>query len=114
MFVRRIWPGEETESAYDQLDDLRQQMDRFLVGLRGSDVRRTAGVYPPLNVTQDDDNLYVRAELPGVSADKLDVSTTGKTLTIAGSREIPPVDEAVLVEVAGVDDDPGILSRCPT
>jgi HSP20 family protein len=47
-----------------------------------------AGVFPPLNISQDADNVYVRAEIPGVDAKALEVSALGRRLSISGKREI--------------------------
>jgi len=52
----------------------------------------SAGVFPSVNLTEDTDNYYVRAELPGLSADELDIQVTGKTLSISGERKIPSED----------------------
>lgn len=52
-----------------------------------------AGVFPLINVTEDKDNYYVRAELPGLKADDLELSVTGETLSISGERKIPAEDE---------------------
>src|SRR5690606_16703793 len=49
----------------------------------------SAGIFPAINVTQDRDNFYVRAELPGVKPDALDVSAVNRTLTISGKRSAP-------------------------
>jgi HSP20 family protein len=46
-----------------------------------------------MNVTEDKDNYYVRAELPGLKADDLDISVTGDTLSISGERKISVEDE---------------------
>jgi HSP20 family protein len=54
-----------------------------------------AGVFPLLNVTQDHDHFYVRSEIPGLKLDELDVSVTGRTVTIAGERKIPSEDYQV-------------------
>jgi len=45
-----------------------------------------AGVYPPLNVFRDKDELVVRAELPGVKPDAINVSVERRRLTIEGER----------------------------
>ena len=42
-----------------------------------------------MNMTEDSENYYVRAELPGIKADALDISVTGDTLSISGERKIP-------------------------
>jgi len=53
----------------------------------------SAGVFPLINVTEDDDKFYVRAELPGVKSDQLDIAVTGDTVTLKGERKIPIEDE---------------------
>jgi len=48
-----------------------------------------AGVFPPINITQDNDNFYVRAEVPGIDKKDLEISALGRRLSISGKREIP-------------------------
>ena len=75
---------------------MRRQMD-WLAGDLGltKELSRepTAGVFPLMNVTDDKDDYYVRAELPGLKADELDISVTGDTLSISGERKLPVEDE---------------------
>jgi HSP20 family protein len=52
-----------------------------------------AGVFPLTNVTEDNDNYYVRAELPGIAADEIEISVTGDSLSISGERRIPAEEE---------------------
>jgi HSP20 family protein len=54
-----------------------------------------AGVFPPINVTQDTDRFYVHAEVPGIKADELSISAVKNRLSIAGKREIPSENERV-------------------
>jgi HSP20 family protein len=56
---------------------------------------RAAGVYPHLNTTEDEDNYYVRAELPGVDPDDIEITTQDNNLIINGERKIPPEGENV-------------------
>ena len=42
--------------------------------------------YPPLNLSNDDDNIYVRAEVPGVALDDMELTLTDKTLVLKGER----------------------------
>ena len=44
-------------------------------------------MFPALNVYEDKDILTIKAELPGVEAEHLDISFEGDTLTIKGKRE---------------------------
>lgn len=42
--------------------------------------------FPPLNVWEDGGNVFVEAELPGFTMDRLEVTMVGSELTIAGER----------------------------
>jgi len=53
----------------------------------------TSGVYPQINLTGDKDNYYLRAEIPGLKSDELDIQVTSNTITLAGERKIPIEDE---------------------
>jgi HSP20 family protein len=96
MIWRRItgFPTWDWTSPFDELERMRRDMDRLSEGLtRGLLREPMAGVFPLMNVTEDKDNYYVRAELPGLKADDLDISVTGDTLSISGERKIPAEDE---------------------
>jgi len=72
-------------------------MLRVLDAVAGNDRSSdfSAGVFPPLNVTQDDSNFYIRTEVPGVKAADLSVSALRNRVTIAGKREIPKESDKV-------------------
>ena len=68
---------------------MRRQMNRLAEELTEGIYREpVAGVFPLLNVTEDKDKYYVRAELPGIKGNDLDISVTGNTLSISGERKI--------------------------
>jgi len=54
-----------------------------------------AGVFPPMNITQDDDNFYLRAEVPGIEPNELSISAVRNRVSLAGKREIPRERERV-------------------
>jgi HSP20 family protein len=96
MIWRRItgFPTWDLTSRFDELERMRRDMDRLSEGLaRGISKEPMAGVFPLMNVSEDKDNYYVRAELPGLKANDLDISVTGDTLSISGERKIPAEDE---------------------
>jgi HSP20 family protein len=96
MIIRRIggWPTWEWRSPFGELERMRREMDRLSEALTGPLYREPlAGVFPLMNVTEDGDNYYVRAELPGIKADELSISLTGNGLTVAGERTIPAENE---------------------
>lgn len=91
MIINRLsnWPGWEPKSPFSDLERMRQEMQRLTEGLnRGLFWERTAGVFPLVNLTEDVDQFYLRAELPGVHVTDLDISVTGDTVTITGERKI--------------------------
>jgi len=95
MLFRRMtdWPTRDWTSPFDELERMRRQMDWLSEGLtRGPWRTPSAGVFPLMNVTEDKDKYYVRAELPGLKSDELDISVTGDTLSISGERKLPAED----------------------
>jgi len=96
MLLRRVtdWPTGNFANPFEELERMRRQMDWLSGGLsRGLLRETTSGVFPLMNVTEDKENFYVRAELPGFKADELDISVTGDTLSISGERKLPIEDE---------------------
>jgi len=97
MLVRRIWPSRPTyDSPFADFDQLRREMLRLFDTVAGDafgDVG--AGVFPPMNITQDDDNFYVRAEVPGIKADEVSISAVRNRISLSGKREIPTEHERV-------------------
>lgn len=95
MLVRRVWPSRPTfESPFRDFEQLRQQMLRlFGAGTATTFGDLDAGVFPPMNITQDNDNFYIRAEIPGVSAKDLETTAIGRTVSISGKRQIAREDD---------------------
>jgi HSP20 family protein len=53
------------------------------------------GVFPPLNLFDDGDNLTVTVEVPGVDLNTLEVTATANTLSLKGERVKPDVEQNV-------------------
>ena len=53
------------------------------------------GVFPPRSVTQDNDEFYLRAEIPGIKPNELSISALGHRVSVAGKREIQGEHERV-------------------
>jgi HSP20 family protein len=84
------------ESPFADFDQARREVLRLFDAVAGNTSGETAsGVFPPINVSQDDDSFYVRAELPGIRASELGISALAKRITISGKREIPQEHERV-------------------
>lgn len=90
MLVRRVWPSRPTfDSPFADFDSMRREMLRLLDSVAGETFGDAgAGVFPPMNITQDDDSFYLRAEVPGVKPDELSISAVRNRVSLAGKREI--------------------------
>jgi HSP20 family protein len=89
MIVRQVrpWSGgwnAPTNAFAEMRRDMESLLER-LTGVTGDGA--TAGVFPPMNVSEDREHYYVRALIPGVDAAKLDVSVAHQTISVSGTRE---------------------------
>jgi len=91
MIYRRLFdmPAFGGRSLFNELENMRRRFDQ-MVNHWSSAPRELAGagVFPSVNLTEDEDKYYLRAELPGVKNDALDIQATGKTIAISGERKI--------------------------
>ena len=96
MIVSRLsrWPNLGGTTPFRELDRMRQEMDRLTEGLsRGVAGLSTAGVFPLINLTEDADRFYLRAELPGIQPDDLEISATANSIAVSGERRIAEENE---------------------
>jgi len=80
-----LWQG------FGEVERLQQDMNRLFSNYLGDRGTRQLGfgVFPPLNVSEDVNSLFIRAELPGVKPDDIEISVEGDTLTLRGERKLP-------------------------
>ncbi len=99
MFARRLfdWPGAGWQNPVSQLDQMRRDMARISSALFGGPESRllTSGVFPAVNILEDKERFYVRAELPGISSQDIDLQVTGRNLSITGERKIESLGDNV-------------------
>lgn len=82
------------------LQQLRDEVDRLFTSVfthptvSGATRLVTGRGFPAVNVWEDDENLFVEAEVPGLKAEHLDVTVVGDELTIKGQRPEEPETEA--------------------
>ena len=98
MIARRIFdsPFSGTRSPFLELNQMRREMDRLFDRFGTSPYRPLrAGVFPLINLTEDKDNYYIMAELPGLTANELEITATGANLSIYGERKIPSAGDHV-------------------
>ena len=78
------WPG------FGQLTSLRDEIDRLFDAPLSELAKASqllSGWTPALDVSEDKDNVYVRAELPGMRREDIDVSLHNGSLSISGERK---------------------------
>jgi len=74
MWTNRIW----------------DEMDRLLGTAKTEPTVASATAFPALNLWEDDEHLYLEAELPGLTQDRIEITVAeGDQLTIAGERQTP-------------------------
>ena len=98
MILKRMFdfPNYGWRSAFDELERVRQDMDRLFGQFAGRAYWPThAGGFPLVNVTEDQDHFYIRAEIPGMESQEINISATGRNLTISGERKIASEGENV-------------------
>lgn len=81
---------------FQELERIQRQMDRLMRGMAGAeDISRRGGVYPLVNIYEDSDHIFVRAELPGVNPEDLDITIKDQELVLRGERKIPTEEKGV-------------------
>ena len=87
-----------SNSVWNQLHQLQQEMNQ-LFSRWGEDGGRWLGLtasYPPVNVWEDNDQVYVEAELPGLELNDLEIYVTGgNQLTLKGERKVHVPEKGV-------------------
>lgn len=76
--VQRMWS--------DPTDIFQREFDRMLNRFVSSEPTETLGQYP-VDITEDENHIYVDAEMPGFAKDEVDVTLEAGVLTIIGERK---------------------------
>lgn len=91
MIYRRMFgfPTIGARDAFSELERMRRQMDRLFEDMgSGTAGQLSAGVFPLINLTEDKDNFYIKAELPGIKSNEIEIQATGNNISISGERKI--------------------------
>jgi|SRR5690348_1475120 len=82
--VLSVWPG------FGRLTNLRDEIDRLFEAPLAELARSSqllSGWTPAFDVYEDKDNFYVRAELPGMRKEDIDLSMHNGSLSVSGERK---------------------------
>ena len=93
MIARRMinFPSMGWQNPFTEMERMVQQMDlltKAMFGGRPAMRLYPSRVFPAVNITEDKDIYFVRAELPGIKNDEIDLQVNGRNLTISGERKI--------------------------
>jgi HSP20 family protein len=78
---------DEDLPVFRPITSLWEDMDRLFGRTFGEDVLGRRGWAPALDMDEDEKEVTIRAEIPGVKPEDLDVSVTENTLSIAGEKK---------------------------
>src|ERR1051326_4846793 len=86
-------PDVSSWGGFDQLTNLRDEINRLFDFSGGeSGESEFFGWAPTLDVYEDKDNLVVKAELPGMKKDEINISLHQNSIVISGERKVESED----------------------
>ncbi len=90
MIYRRVYnlPSWRFRNPLDEVQQMRRQLEQLFENAGATNRGMGAGVFPPVNLAEDKNNYFVRAELPGLEANELDIQVSANNLAISGERKI--------------------------
>lgn len=112
MILKQMFdlPNYGWKSAFDDLESMRQNMNRLFGQVSGRPYWRThAGVFPLVNISETVSHFFIRAEIPGMEGREIDISATSRSLTITGERKI--ISEGKNVKYHRREREGGTFSR---
>ncbi len=77
---------------FQELDMLRREFDQVFRGMGRTPLHQAflpgigTGDYPRINLSEDDDNYYLEALVPGIDPESLDLNLLRGALTLSGER----------------------------
>ena len=85
MLLQRFAPSDVFSSLREM-----QRLQSQLEGMLSSNTNAESREFPPINVWTSDAGAVIRAEVPGIDPDDIEISLVNDTLTIRGSRQEEP------------------------
>jgi HSP20 family protein len=80
--VWNAFTGGARWDPWRELHHVERQLNRLFSGFTGDGARE----FPPIELWTGESGLLLRAQLPGLSADGLELTVVGDALTLEGSR----------------------------
>ncbi|RLB78104.1 MAG: Hsp20/alpha crystallin family protein [Deltaproteobacteria bacterium] len=90
------WRDPFERTAFSELNRLQEEMNMLFDRIFG---RRSllsgAGVFPAVNVAEDNDNVYVTAEMPGINPKDIELTVEEDSVVIKGERKLEEEGEGI-------------------
>lgn len=89
--LRTRFPFYRNVDPFREVSRLHSEMNRLFENTLGG----TPQTYPAMNVWTNDEGAVITAELPGTNPDEIDISVSGSSVTLSGSRKAEELPEGV-------------------
>ena len=96
MAIIRWYEHPEVARPGEMVERLQKEMNRLFSDFSGRGFPAfRVNVFPPVNMSEDAEKLYLRTELPGMKPEDVEISVEGETLTLRGERKVAEGGENV-------------------
>lgn len=79
---------------FSEMESVRRQMDRLFDELTNGALSQPVAFKPAIELKDTETDLILKAQIPGMNADDLDVSVTRDSVTIQGERKYEQTSES--------------------
>ncbi|MGB9561804.1 MAG: Hsp20/alpha crystallin family protein [bacterium] len=91
MAIERFRPAKEISKMFRMMDEMMQDFARW--GFPSIAEREEYFIYPPIDVLEDEKELVIKAEIPGVEKENIKVLVDNNMLTISGEKRAEKAEE---------------------
>jgi HSP20 family protein len=87
MAITRWDPFREFATLQNQMNRLFQDYQPTRTGQSGEEFMTTGTFVPPVDIFEDEHNITLKLEVPGIDQNDIDVRVENSTLTVRGERK---------------------------
>ena len=96
MAIVRLTDNPFYRNPWAEFEKMRREVDMLARGmLSGRQGEERATVYPALVISEDDQNIYIDAEVAGIKAEDIELSIEGEMLALKGERKQEKTKEKI-------------------
>lgn len=90
MMALMKWSPLEMWDPFREMRALQDRFNRLLeapFGRRGEELTQADGWYPPVDIHEDAENIYLKAEVPGMKKEDISITLNNNVLTLKGEKK---------------------------